>query len=242
MKKIHDMLKARKKHLHSTHDKKQHTHTDFHSPIFERPLFCKRDVKLSELAAALNSRGESGLASSPPRNEAQGKLQRGVPGNSAGPTDSRLRGNDRGNRDEQKSRSEDKRASGTRFFSQKHLHGLLASQATMKKASEGSANAGSESDALEKERIAKLRELLKDIIEHPGTMTPHMFWVLFMKIAPHFSMMTAGCVRLSALFWLMLSYIKAKNKTKKRKLKEQLVAAAELLEEEESSMSAKVRR
>ena len=80
------------------------------------------------------------------------------------------------------------------------------------------------------------------MIKHPGMMTPHMFWVLFMKIAPHFSMMTAGCVRISALFWLMLSYIKAKSKTKKRKLKEQLVAAVELLEEEEEAMTARMRR
>jgi len=202
MKKIHDILKARKKQLHVTHTKKP-LHTDFHAPIFEKPLFSKRDVKLSDIAAALSpkpvfkspKKTEQALPLSPQK---EGSLQHQA------------------------------KLPSTRFFRLKRADSI---NKTKNSSEEGEGGAGE--DKLDKERIARLRALLNDVINHPGMMTPHMFWILFMQIAPHFSLSTAGCVRVSALFWMMLSYIKAKNKNKKRKLKEQLTEAAELLEKDD---------
>ena len=192
MKKIHDILKSRKKHLHVTHTKKP-LHTDFHSPISSSglSLFCKRD-KNKQARAVLPSIIEQDKKD-------QDKRDKTAPRYSAGSVPT------------------------MRFFRPKK---------EKENEREGGGKGGSGRDKLDKERMARLRELLSDVIDHPGTLTPHMFWALFMKIAPHFSLTTAGCVRVSALFWLMLSYIKAKNKTKKRKLKDQLTEAAELLEKE----------
>lgn len=204
MKKIHDILKARKKQLHVTHAKKP-LHTDFHAPIFEQPLFCKRDGKLSAIAAALSAKSIF-------------KAQKSTE-------------NERGGKVTEKKSYPQSNLPSLRFFRPKR--GDAMDQQAKPKSSTEQGEGGAGEDKLDKERIARLRALLSDVINHPGMMTPHMFWVLFMQIAPHFSLTTAGCVRVSALFWMMLSYIKAKNKNKKRKLKEQLTEAAKLLEKDD---------
>lgn len=220
MKKIHDILKARKKHLHETHSKKP-LHTDFHAPIFKQPWLSKQDVKLSALAAAMSARSifKASKSSEPVKSkEEKEKVLRPLP---------------------EKKPSTQANLPSLRFFRPKRSDGADQPAKSKKSTEEGEGGLGG--DRLDKERIARLRTLLANIIDHPATMTPHMFWILFMQIAPHFSLSTAGCVRVSALFWMTLSYIKAKNKNKKRKLKQQLTEASELLEKDSSVMMVKRR-
>ena len=230
MKKIEDILKERIEKSHARHKKPPH---HFHSPkhshssIFSKPLFCKKGTRLPDARVL-------------PKDSPQERppLDRHSPRHSSGSISPKAL----------KAPFQAKQAP-TRFFRIKPKEKEdVAVSAGIQTAKTGQRNDQDGDgriegvEALDAERIARLQALLKELIHHPGMMTPHLFWVLFMQIAPHFSLSTAGCVRVSALFWLMLSYIKAKNKNKKRKLKEQLMEAAEALEEEDASRVLKRRR